>query len=73
MFGTYEGAVSVLSQPEEMGIWQHPLGGFPFAVEASDIDGDGRAEVFASAADGWLHAFRPDGELLWTFGAGYPV
>lgn len=71
VFGTYEGSVGALSLPDGQVIWQQPLGGFPFAVAAADIDGDSRAEVFAAAADGRLYAFQPDGTLLWTFRASH--
>jgi hypothetical protein len=63
----YQGAVSCVDQSSGRTLWEQKVGGFPFAVAAADIDGDGKAVAFAGCADGVLYAFSPTGQPLWKF------
>lgn len=71
--GAYEDALRCIDAATGAPRWTADLGGFPFAVAAADIDGDGRAESFAACADGKLTAFSPDGQPLWTCETGLPL
>ena len=48
-------------------VWEVNVNSFPFGLKAADVDRDGRAEVFAAAADGGLYAINSKGGVEWVF------
>lgn len=66
-FAAYQGHVGVLSPTSGKTWWTAPLGGFPNALATADLDGDGRDEILAAAADGVLSCFGSDGKARWSY------
>ena len=73
VYGAYDGAVRCQDLSTGELLWETSVNSFPFAVATGDVDGDGRAEVFAAAADGGLYAIDGDGEVMWTFRSPKPL
>jgi len=73
IYGTFDGAVRCQDLATGKLIWEVSTHSFPFSVKARDVDYDGKAEVFAAAADGGLYAIAPNGQRLWTFRSKLPL
>ena len=73
IYGAYDGAVRCQDLSSGKIIWEVSTNSFPFSIAARDVDHDGKAEVFAAAADGGLYAIKPDGKLLWIFRSKLPL
>ncbi|HEC84748.1 MAG: hypothetical protein DRR08_30655 [Candidatus Parabeggiatoa sp. nov. 2] len=73
IYGTFDGAVRCQDLATGKLIWEVSTHSFPFSVKARDVDYDGKAEVFAAAADGGLYAIAPEGKPLWTFRSKLPL
>ncbi|MCK5272389.1 MAG: hypothetical protein KAJ52_07420 [Sedimentisphaerales bacterium] len=73
IYGAYDGAVRCQDLSSGKIIWEVSTNSFPFSIAARDVNHDGKAEVFAAAADGGLYAIKPDGKLLWIFRSKLPL
>lgn len=54
-------------------LWDAATGGFVFDLAARDLDGDGREEIAAAGADGFVYLFAADGTLRWKRDLAAPV
>jgi len=54
-------------------LWDAATGGFVFDLAVGDLDGNGRDEVVAAGADGWVYVFASNGALRWKQNLGAPV
>ncbi|MEW6354809.1 MAG: hypothetical protein AB1696_00670 [Planctomycetota bacterium] len=53
--------------------WDAAAGGFVFDLAAGDLDGDGRDEIAAACADGFVRVFDAAGRLRWEHDLQAPV
>lgn len=73
VYGAWDEALRCVDPRTGELLWEIELGGFPVAVAAADVNGDGRDEAFAACTDGRLYAVDAGGRLLWTFQADLPL
>ena len=73
VYGAYDGYVRCVNLKTNRILWEASTNSFPFSIAAEDVDGDGKVEVFAAAADGGLYAFDSTGKQRWVFRSKLPL
>jgi outer membrane protein assembly factor BamB len=69
---TYDNRVCAFSV-EGKHLWDAPVGGFVFDLTVADLDGDGRDEIVAACADGFVRVLDAVGKVRWEHDLLAPV
>lgn len=69
---TYDNRVCAFTNSGKF-VWEVRLSGFVFDLAAGDVDGDGRDEIAAAGADGFVYLLSAKGAVLWKQDLGAPV
>jgi hypothetical protein len=65
-YATLQGQLGCVDPQGGRHLWQAPLGGFPFDLEAADLDAEGTPEVLVACSDGALNALAASADGGWV-------
>ena len=72
VYATYDGDVVCLDRASERELWRRRIGGFPFCMTLTDVQGDGVQEVLLSTAFNRIALIGLDGRVRLNIETAYP-